>query len=114
MYNHQCFRLYLCAKRTTDCDLLPDLIVGKPPLLATGTNGVIEYSQSGNGVENGRLRVSVSSPNIGFGPLEIEAQPIYVCGTDTFFGTSPGTCPGTGAQPKQLVIQRIFHKNGQP
>lgn len=102
-----------CAQSgSTNCDLLPDIIVGKPPLLVSGSNGVIEYSQTGNGVENGRLRVSVSSPNIGFGPLEIRAQAIYICGTDTFYGTSPGTCPTSGLAPKQLITQRVYHKNG--
>jgi len=101
-----------CAQAgATDCDLLPDIIVGKPPLLVSGSSGIIEYSQSGNGSNNGRLRISVSTPNIGLGPLEILAKPIYVCGTDTFFGTSPGTCPGTGLAPKQLVNQRVFHRN---
>ncbi|MBL0340657.1 MAG: hypothetical protein IPP71_06895 [Bacteroidetes bacterium] len=95
-----------------NCDLLPDIIVGRPPLLASGQYGNIEYSQTGNGVENGRLRISVSSPNIGRGPLEVRTTTKYVCGTDTITGTAPATCPTTGLPPKQLVVQRVYHKNG--
>ncbi len=97
---------------STNCDLLPDIIVGRPPLLASGTNGVIEYSQTGNGAENGRLRVSVTTPNIGHGPLEVRTTNMYICGTDTITGTAPASCPGTGLPPRQLVKQRVYHKNG--
>ncbi|MDQ3051718.1 MAG: T9SS type A sorting domain-containing protein [Bacteroidota bacterium] len=104
-----------CACETpgsTNCDLLPDIIVARPPLLVSGNNGIIEYSQSGNGVENGRLRVSVSSPNIGHGPLEVRTTNRYICGTDTIVGTAPATCPTTGLPPRQLVTQRVYQKNG--
>lgn len=41
----------------TDCDLLPDIQVGHPPFYDLGaTYGVIEYSQTGHGVDNGRLK----------------------------------------------------------
>ncbi len=103
----------VCAQNgQTNCDLLPDMIVGRPPLLVSGSSGVIEYSQSGNGSNNGRLRVSVSTPNIGYGPLEIHADTVYICGTDTFYGTAPSTCPVSGLPPKQLINQWIYHKNG--
>jgi hypothetical protein len=102
-----------CATNgSTDCDLLPDIIVARPPLTVSGTYGVIEYSQSGNGSNDGRLRISVSSPNIGHGPLEIRSTSTYVCGTDTLTGTAPTTCPNTGLPPRQLIKQRIYHKNG--
>ncbi|MDQ3051717.1 MAG: proprotein convertase P-domain-containing protein [Bacteroidota bacterium] len=96
----------------TNCNLLPDIIVARPPLLVSGNNGIIEYSQTGNGVENGRLRVSVSSPNIGHGPLEIRTTNTYICGTDTITGTAPATCPSTGLPPRQLIKQRVYQKNG--
>ena len=103
----------VCATAgSTNCDLLPDMIVARPPLLAQGNNGVIEYSQSGNGSNNGRLRLSVSTPNIGHGPLEVRTTNKYICGTDTIVGTAPATCPTTGLPPKQLVVQRVYHKNG--
>lgn len=99
---------------STDCDLLPDIKLGPPPLYDSGNNGVIEYPQlcnppcSGN---DGRLRISVSTPNIGVGPLTVRTTTTFVCGTDTFFGGSPGTCPN-GDPPKQLITQRVYHKNG--
>ncbi len=96
----------------TNCDLLPDMIVGKPPLLTTGNYGVIEYSQSGNGSNNAKLRLSVSTPNIGFGPLEVRTTTTYVCGTDTFTGTAPSICPDGVTYPRQLINQRVYHKNG--
>ena len=97
---------------STNCDLLPDIIVARPPLLVSGTSGIIEYSQSGNGANDGRLRLSVSTPNIGHGPLEVRTTNRYVCGTDTITGTAPATCPTTGLPPKQLVVQRVYKKNG--
>jgi subtilisin-like proprotein convertase family protein len=103
----------VCATSgVTNCDLLPDMIVGRPPLLINGGSGVVEYSQTGNGVENGRLRISVSTPNIGLGPLEVRGTTTYVCGTDTVTGTAPATCPNTGLPPKQLLVQRVYHKDG--
>ena len=104
-----------CACATpgaTNCDLLPDIITARPPLLVIGNNGVVEYAQVGNGANNGRLRVSVSSPNIGHGPLEIRATNTYLCGTDTFVGVAPATCPNTGLPPRTLVVQRVYQKNG--
>ncbi len=104
-----------CACRTagsSDCDLLPDIIVARPPLTVSGTYGVIEYSQSGNGANDGRLRISASSPNVGWGPLEIRTTTTYICGTDTLTGTAPTTCPNTGLPPRQLIKQRVYHKNG--
>ena len=97
---------------SVNCDLLPDLTVARAPLLVNGGNGVVEYAQVGNGGNNGRLRVSVSSPNIGHGPLEIRGTTSFICGTDTIVGTAPATCPNSGLPPRQLVVQRIYHKDG--
>lgn len=99
-----------CEDGTTNCDLLPDIIMANETLEATGNNGVIEYAQTGAGVENGRLRVSVSTPNIGHGPLTVRSSSIYLCGTDTFT-TNPGTCPN-GTSPRVLCFQRVYHKTG--
>ncbi len=97
----------------TNCDLLPDIQVGHPPFYDIGaTYGVIEYSQTGHGADDGRLRVSVSTPNPGFGPLEIHTTNVFVCGTDTFVGTAPSICPDGISYPRILINQRIFHKNG--
>ena len=97
---------------STNCDLLPDIHVARPPLLVSGSSGIIEYSQSGNGANDGRLRISVSTPNIGHGPLEVRTTNRYICGTDTITGTAPATCTNTGLPPKQLVVQRVYTKNG--
>ena len=50
----------------TNCDLLPDITISWYALqnYAGGPN---EYSQTGNGVNNGRLKVTGSTPNIGHG-----------------------------------------------
>ncbi|NNF01216.1 MAG: hypothetical protein HKN22_00885, partial [Bacteroidia bacterium] len=96
---------------STNCDLLPDIKVALPPLYVQGSSGIIEYSQSGNGTNNGRLRVSVSTPNIGFGPLTVRTTTTYLCGTDTFYNTAPSQCPN-GDPPRTLVNQRVYHKNG--
>ena len=92
---------------STDCDLLPDITVSD---YGTMTMSMTEYSQTGNGANDGRLRLSTSTPNIGFGPLTVGAVNMWTCGTDTFT-TYPGTCPG-GGDPKQLIKQKIYHKDG--
>ncbi|HRH67110.1 MAG TPA: hypothetical protein PLU53_12485, partial [Bacteroidia bacterium] len=74
----------------TDCDLLPDIQIGHPPFYDVGAQyGMIEYSQTGNGADDGRLKITVSTPNPGHGPLELRTTNIFVCGTDTFVGSAP-------------------------
>src|SRR4051812_11053110 len=102
----------ICKSGGNNCDLLPDIIVARPNLLINGSNGYIEYPQvcnppcSGN---DGRLRISVSTPNIGHGPMETRGQSVWFCGTDTFYvySQAPTTCPTTGLPPTQLIDQRI-------
>ncbi|MFM9052515.1 MAG: T9SS type A sorting domain-containing protein [Bacteroidota bacterium] len=97
----------------TDCDLLPDIQIGHPPFYQPGqTYGYIEYAQTGNGVDNGRLKISVSTPNTGHGALELRTTNIFVCGTDTFIGSAPSICPDGVSYPRILINQRIYHKNG--
>lgn len=100
----------VCADGSIKCKLLPDITIGRKMLMDPNT--YTEYSQTGNGVENGRLRISVATPNIGHGPLTVMTTTTFVCGTDTFYGTSPGTCPN-GDAPKQLINQRVFSKKGK-
>jgi len=104
-----------CPNGGTNCNLLPDMKVGRPPLMVSGSAGIIEYPQLCNppcAGNDGRLRISVSTPNVGYGPLEIRALPVAVCGTDTFYNVpSTFTCPN-GQLLKQLVVQRIYQKNG--
>lgn len=104
----------------TDCDLLPDITISWYAILnyAGGPN---EYSQTGNGADNGRLKVTGSTPNIGHGPLNIIGQwdsasvtwARFLCGTDTVLAAvSNFTCPNGYPLPMQLPYQRIYHKNG--
>ena len=100
----------------TNCDLLPDISIAKSELTLPGN--YTEYAQvcspscSGN---DGRLRIGVSTPIIGYGPLQTHGTSRYLCGTDTLDAGSvnniPATCPTTGLPPRQLINQRIFHKS---
>jgi hypothetical protein len=99
----------------TDCDLLPDIQIGHPPFYQYDIDfGVKEFSQSGNvnAADNGKLYVTVSTPNTGHGPLEIYTTDTFICQLDTFFGTAPAICPDGITYPKILVNQRIYHKTG--
>jgi len=104
-----------CKDGSTNCELLPDIYVGKPPLLVNGTSGYVEYAQTCNppcSGNDGRLRLSVTTPNGGFGPLEVRALPTAICGTDTFYNVASNfVCPN-GQALKQLVVQRVYRKNG--
>ncbi len=104
-----------CKDGTTNCQLLPDIKVARPPLLVNGSSGYLEYPQTCNppcSGNDGRLRVSVSTPNIGFGPLEVRTTPTAICGTDTFYNVpSNFTCPN-GQPLRQILNQRVYQKNG--
>ncbi len=93
----------------TNCDLLPDITISHTAL-ATYSGGPNEYPQTGAGVENGRLRVTGSTPNIGYGAFTVGAVDKWVCGVDTF--TNYNTAMSNCANPKQLIKQKIYHKNG--
>lgn len=92
----------VCLDGGTECDLLPDI---------TGSLDLLE--EADETVETpGELRLSIGTPNIGHGPLRVVATDYFVCGGDTIY--SPGgleTCPD-GTSPKQIINQRIYHKNG--
>ncbi|MBI1192642.1 MAG: hypothetical protein GC205_05650, partial [Bacteroidetes bacterium] len=91
-----------CLDGSNNCDLLPDLTIAQVLLNDAGSNPE----------SVGELGVSVSSPNIGHGPLRIIATDYFVCGTDTVLepGGYVGSCPD-GSDPRQLIKQRIYHKN---
>ncbi|MBL0341953.1 MAG: T9SS type A sorting domain-containing protein [Bacteroidetes bacterium] len=83
----------------TDCDLLPDMTASALII----QNEHTEYP--------GYLTLSNATPNIGYGPLEVRG--INVCYCDTVIvGCSTPLCPD-GSYPKQLITQRVYHKNGQ-
>ncbi len=99
----------------TDCDLLPDIQLGHPPFYEYDIDfGVKEYYQTGNAdtADDGKLYVTVSTPNTGHGPLELYTVDTFVCITDTFYGTAPSICPDGITYPKILMNQRIYHKSG--
>jgi hypothetical protein len=94
---------------STNCTLLPDLTISWYSI----ENGSTEYSQTGNGVEDGRLRVTGTTPNIGFGPFTVRGTDYFICGTDTIYDPSRTitTCP-SGGTPTNLLQQRVYTKNG--
>ncbi|MBL7893433.1 MAG: T9SS type A sorting domain-containing protein [Bacteroidia bacterium] len=100
---------------SANCDLLPDMTISRQKLTETGE--VVEYPQknagysiSFEGADDGRLRLSVMTPNIGSGPLELRATKYLICGSDTFSTGYAGKCPN-GLEPRHLVSQRIYHKS---
>jgi hypothetical protein len=92
------------------CTLLPDIIAGKKTLNSTA--GWTEYSQLITGINKGLIRIDVSTPNVGWGPMEIQSTNNYLCGNDTLFNFFPPPsflCPD-GSFPKRLIKQNIFHR----
>lgn len=95
-----------------NCTLLPDIIAGKKSLNAT--TGWSEYPQSAGSPNKGLLRIDVSTPNVGWGPIETVSTNDYVCGTDTLrnFFPPPGYLCPDGSYPKRLIKQRVYNKAG--
>ncbi|MEZ4739580.1 MAG: hypothetical protein R2818_09575 [Flavobacteriales bacterium] len=67
----------------------------------------------------GRLRVTGSTPNIGHGTLNVRGVDRngyrwFLCGTDTISIYDPNSTTAFSgcADPKQLILQRVYHKNG--
>ena len=78
-----------------DCDLLPDIQVSWYGLLNV-SDGPSEYSQDYNGSDAGRLRISVSTPNDGYGPLTVRGVDdngwaYFICGGDTLIDYDPSS-----------------------
>lgn len=69
------------------------------------------YDASLNPEIRGEIRLSIATPNVGYGPLEVIATDRYVCGTDTIVSTTAfqDTC-ADGSFPRRLVQQVIYHK----
>lgn len=94
------------------CDLIPDIKVSVDAL----QSGYTVYTQTGNaasssqGSNDGRLRLTGTTPNIGYGPLETRSINKWLCGTDTLL-SNPGTLCPDGRVPKRFVVQRIYHKS---
>jgi hypothetical protein len=103
----------VCPGGGSNCDLLPDIKVSVDALQSSYT----VYTPTGNaasgsqGSNDGRLRLTGTTPNIGYGPLETRSINKWLCGTDTLL-SDPGTLCPDGRVPKRFVNQRIYHKNG--
>ncbi len=91
----------VCEDGSTDCYLLPNIKLSYDLLV----------DASANPETPGLLRVSVSTPNVGHGPLRVIATNDLVCGVDTFFNSNITICPD-GSDPSQLVKQRVYRKQG--
>ncbi|MBK6831591.1 MAG: hypothetical protein IPG92_13020 [Flavobacteriales bacterium] len=109
-----------CVCRTsgqTNCQLLPDITISWSAL-ANYAGGPNEYPQ--NDASNpGRLRVTGSTPNVGYGPLNVRGVDQngyrwFLCGVDTISVYDPNSDSTFNdcANPKQLILQRIYRKNG--
>ncbi len=90
-----------CKDGTTDCDLLPDIKISRDLLLDAAEQPEVP----------GELGVSVSTTNTGHGPLRVVATDYYVCGSDTIHSPGGLTTCSDGSAPRQLIQQRIYHKN---
>lgn len=100
-----------CPGGGSVCDLKPDMTIS--------WYGLLNYL-GGPNEQAGRIYVSGSTPNIGYGPLEVRGvdqagNRRFVCGVDTFVVYDPSasiqfSCPN-GGTAKQLTTQRIFHKS---
>ena len=103
-----------------DCDLLPDIQASWYGIL-TYADGPSEYPQTGAGANNGRLRISVSTPNTGYGPLTVRGiddngYAYFLCDDDTIQVQTNGSignfyCDNSDEPAKHLAIQRIYHRN---
>ena len=104
----------------TDCDLLPDIQASWYGIL-NYSDGPSEYPQTGAGENNGRLRISVSTPNTGYGPLTVRGVDdngfaYFLCDNDTIAVQTGGSiggyyCDDSDEPAKHLAIQRIYHRN---
>ncbi len=103
---------------STNCYLLPDIKVARRPI---NLGQFTEHAPRATWGGFGRLNVTVSTPNIGFGPLEVvtiddDGYRHFVCGTDTIRVYDPNytinfTCPNL-EEAKQIAFQRMFKKQG--
>ncbi len=91
----------VCEDGSTDCLLLPNIKISYDVLVDPNVNP--EFTNT--------LRVSVSTPNVGHGPLRVIGTNNFVCGTDTLWNSNITICPD-GSTPSQLVQQRIYKKEG--
>lgn len=100
----------VCPDGSQNCELLPDVMISWYYL---GFDVPQEFSQTGNGVDDGRLKVSGAIPNLGQGPLRVIATDTFICGLDTIIDPTMRLtqCPD-GSEPLHLIMQRMYRKDG--
>ncbi|MFZ5552941.1 MAG: T9SS type A sorting domain-containing protein [Bacteroidota bacterium] len=108
----------ICEDLSGACDLHPDITISWYALenYASGPSEYPQVCTPACGGNDGRLRVTGSTPNIGHGSFTVRGSDYFVCGTDTIYdptGTQiiGGLCPD-GTPARQLIVQRIYQKNG--
>jgi hypothetical protein len=114
----------VCDDGSLNCLLKPDITASWKGI---ANGGWTEYPQTnagtnynGQGPDDGRLRVTGSTPNIGHGSFTVRGQDAngkraFICGSDTIWNvasTGDFTCPNGNPNPKQMLIQRIYKKDG--
>lgn len=83
---------------STNCDLLPDMTASAQCI----QNEHREYP--------GNITLANATPNIGYGPLEIHGTNSCYC--DSVPVTCSTTICPSGNSPKELITQRIYHRDG--
>lgn len=91
----------VCKDGSTNCYLLPNIKVSE--MLLLDPQARVE--------KPGELRISVSTPNVGHGPLAVFATNRYLCGVDTIQVDGYFSCPNAEI-PRQIVNQRVYQKVG--
>jgi hypothetical protein len=114
----------VCADGSLNCLLYPDITASWKGI---ANGGWTEYPQTGAGTnyngqgpDDGRLRVTGSTPNIGHGSFTVRGQDAngkraFICGSDTIYNVSSTgtfTCPNGNPNPKQMLVQRVYKKDG--
>lgn len=108
----------VCPDTSSNCELLPDITISWYAL-ENYMGGPDEYPQictPACGGNDGRLRITGSTPNIGYGSFTVLGSDYFVCGTDTIYDPNGTILPGglctDGTPARQLIVQRIYVKNG--
>ena len=92
----------ICDDLSTDCLLLPDLIVS----YKISANHHRVYDESHQRYAH-QIRLAAALANVGDGPFEFESTDTWLCGTDTVSGSQK--CDD-GHYSRCLVNQRIYNR----
>ena len=91
----------ICPDGSDVCELLPDIVIAEAALLKPDFNPEIK----------GELRITLSIPNLGHGPLRILPAGLFLCGEDTIEADELEECPD-GSEPKEIMYQVVYLKKG--